>query len=118
MNESFFFHHVFTDDFDFFYGMVLVSFWRYPDPDPYRLKRIRIRPNDMDPYGSGSGSTTLLKTLFLWKFFISKPILRVLDKYIKFRYKIFLYDISMNSIILNNKVKIISYLVRHGLNSY
>ena len=22
--------------------MILVSFWRYPDPDPYRLKRIRI----------------------------------------------------------------------------
>ena len=28
--------------------MVLVSFWRYPAPDPYRL--IRIRPNDTDPY--------------------------------------------------------------------
>ena len=27
--------------------MVLVSFWHYPDPDPYRLKR--IRPNDTDP---------------------------------------------------------------------
>ena len=27
--------------------MVLVSFWRYPDP--YRLKRIRSRPNDTDP---------------------------------------------------------------------
>ena len=25
----------------------LVSFWRYPDPVPYRLKR--IRPNDTDP---------------------------------------------------------------------
>ena len=48
--------------FRFFYGMVLVSFWRYPDPDPYHLKwiRIRIRPNDMDPTGSGSGSTTLV----------------------------------------------------------
>ena len=30
--------------------MVLVSFWRYPDPDPYRLKRIRILPNEIDPY--------------------------------------------------------------------
>ena len=27
--------------------MVLVSFWRHPDPNPYRLKR--IRPNDTDP---------------------------------------------------------------------
>ena len=40
--------------------MILVSFWRYPDPDPYRLKRIRIRPNDTDPYGSGS--ETLVET--------------------------------------------------------
>ena len=29
--------------------MVLVSFLRYPDPDPYRLKRIRIWQNDTDP---------------------------------------------------------------------
>ena len=29
-----FFHHVFTDNFDFFYGVVLVSFRSYPDPDP------------------------------------------------------------------------------------
>ena len=41
--------------------MVLVSFWHYPDPDQRFLKRIRIRirPNETDPYGSGSGSTTL-----------------------------------------------------------
>ena len=41
--------------------MILVSSWRYPDPDPYRLKWIWIRPNDTDPYRSGSrsGSTTL-----------------------------------------------------------
>ena len=34
--------------------MVLVSFWRYPDPDQRFLKRIRIRPNETDPYRSGS----------------------------------------------------------------
>ena len=32
-----------------------------PDPDPERgLKWIRIRPNAVDPGGSGSGSETLL----------------------------------------------------------
>ena len=45
--------------------MVLVSFWHYPDPDPYCLKRIRtqIRPNDTDPYRSGS--ETMLAYLLL-----------------------------------------------------
>ena len=52
--------------------MVLVSFWRYPDP--YRLKRIRIRPNYTEPYGSGSetlvhieehGDRSLLTSLVL-----------------------------------------------------
>ena len=33
-------------------------FW-YPDPDQRFLKRIRIRANDTDPTGSGSGSETL-----------------------------------------------------------
>ena len=41
--------------------MVLVNFWRYPDPYQRFLIRIRIRPNDTDPTGSGSGSETLLK---------------------------------------------------------
>ena len=38
--------------------MVLVNFWRYPDPYQRFLIRIRIRirPNDTDPTGSGSGS--------------------------------------------------------------
>ena len=31
--------------------MVMVSFWRYSDPD--LLKWIRIRPNETDPSGSG-----------------------------------------------------------------
>ena len=39
--------------------MVLVNFWRYPDPYQRFLIRIRIRPNDTDPTGSGSGSETL-----------------------------------------------------------
>ena len=49
--------------------MILVSFWRYPDPDPYRLKRIRIqiRPNDTDPYGSGS-TTLLTRAMDLFRF--------------------------------------------------
>ena len=57
--KIFFFPSCIYRQFIFFYGMVLVSFWRYPDPDPYRLKwiMIRIRPNDMDPTGSGSGLT-------------------------------------------------------------
>ena len=38
--------------------MVLVNFWRYPDP--YQRFLIRIRPNDTDP--TGSGSETLVKT--------------------------------------------------------
>ena len=29
--------------------MVSVSFWRYPDPDPYRLKRIRPIDTEPDP---------------------------------------------------------------------
>ena len=29
--------------------MVLVSFWRYPDPYPLKRIGIRIRPNDKDP---------------------------------------------------------------------
>ena len=33
----FFVYSIFKDIF----FMVLVSFWRNPDPDPYRLKRIR-----------------------------------------------------------------------------
>ena len=50
--------------------MVLVNFWRYPDPYQRFLIRIRIRPNDTDPTGSGSGSgsETLLqkkKNVFL-----------------------------------------------------
>jgi len=32
--------------------MVLVNFWRYPDPYQRFLIRIRIRPNDTDPTGS------------------------------------------------------------------
>ena len=42
--------------------MVLVNFWRYPDPYQRFLIRIRIRirPNDTDPTGSGSGSETLV----------------------------------------------------------
>ena len=38
------------------------NFWEIwlLDPDPDRLKRIRIRPNETDPYGSGS--TTLIQT--------------------------------------------------------
>ena len=34
--------------------MILVNFWRYPDPYQRFLIRIRIRPNDTDPTGSGS----------------------------------------------------------------
>ena len=38
---------IFKDNFFF---MVLVSsFWPYPESDPYRLKWTRIRPNDTDP---------------------------------------------------------------------
>ena len=40
--------------------MVLVSFWRYPDPHQRFLIRIRIRSNDTDPTGSGSA------TLIFW----------------------------------------------------
>ena len=47
--------------------MVLVNFWRYPDPYQRFLIpiRIRIRPNDTDPTGSGSGSgsETLVKII-------------------------------------------------------
>ena len=39
--------------------MVLVHFWRYPDP--YQRFLIWIRPNDTDP--TGSGSETLILTL-------------------------------------------------------
>ena len=45
--------------------MVLVNFWRYPDPYQRFLIRIRIRPNYTDPTGSGSGSETLVKYIFL-----------------------------------------------------
>ena len=41
--------------------MVLVNFWRYPDPYQRFLIRIRIRPNDTDP--TGSGSETLLNVI-------------------------------------------------------
>jgi len=34
----------------------------YPDPDQRFLKWIRIRPNDTDPTGSGSGYETLHNT--------------------------------------------------------
>ena len=42
---------------------VFHDFFWYPDPDQRFLIRIRIRPNDMDPTGSGSksGSETLYK---------------------------------------------------------
>ena len=43
--------------------MVLVNFWRYPDPYQRFLIRIRIRPNDTDPTGSGSGSETLITSI-------------------------------------------------------
>ena len=63
--KEFFFSSYIYGQFWFFMEWFWVSFWRYPDPDPYRLKwiRIRIRPNDMDPTGSGSGSgsTTLYR---------------------------------------------------------
>ena len=39
--------------------MVLVNFWRYPDPYQRFLIRIRIRPNDTDP----TGSETLMLTV-------------------------------------------------------
>ena len=42
--------------------MVLVNFWRYPDP--YQRFLIRIRPNDTDPTGSGSGSETLQESIY------------------------------------------------------
>ena len=56
-----------SGQFWFFFGMVFVSFWRYPDPDPYHLNwiRIRLRPNELDPTGSGSGSATLLLVIAL-----------------------------------------------------
>ena len=38
----------------------LSRFFCYPDPYPRFLKWIRIRPNDTDHTGSGSGSETLL----------------------------------------------------------
>ena len=41
--------------------MVLVNFWRYPDPYQRFLIRIRIRPNETDP--TGSGSETLLNII-------------------------------------------------------
>jgi len=39
--------------------MVLVNLWRYPDPYQRFLIRIRIRPNDTDPTGSGSETLVL-----------------------------------------------------------
>ena len=51
LNSQNFFLRVNSIFKDIFF-IVLVSFWRYPDPDPYRLKRIQIRPNDTDPYES------------------------------------------------------------------
>ena len=41
--------------------MVLVNFWRYPDPYQRFLIRIRIRHNDTDP--TGSGSETLIEII-------------------------------------------------------
>ena len=39
-----------------------------PDLDPERgLKRIRIRPNAVDPGVSGSGSATLITMVFLYE---------------------------------------------------
>ena len=46
--------------------MVLVNFWRYPDPYQRFLIRIRIRipPNDTDPTGSGSETLVALEFFF------------------------------------------------------
>ena len=41
-------------------------------PDAYRLKRIRIRPNDTDPYGPGS--ETLLLMIFMYFKFAPCPL--------------------------------------------
>ena len=54
------------------YFMVLVSFWRYPDPDLYCLKQIRFRPNDTDPDLKHCKKFSLFK---LKKFeLVSRPI--------------------------------------------
>ena len=44
--------------------MVMVNFWRYPDPYQRFLIRIRIRPNDTDPTGSGSETLVALEFFF------------------------------------------------------
>ena len=51
--------------------MVLVNFWRYPDPYQRFLILIRIRPNDTDPTGSGSGSETLSYFIYFYDVVIS-----------------------------------------------
>ena len=60
LNSQNFFLRVNSIFKDIFF-IVLVSFWRYPDPDPYRLKR--IRPNYTDPFGSGSETLLFLLRL-------------------------------------------------------
>ena len=44
---------------------VYPDFFWYPDPDQRSLKR--IRPNDTDPTGSGSGSETLIYLVRNWE---------------------------------------------------
>ena len=56
--------------------MVLVNFWRYPDPYQRFLIRIRIRPNDTDPTGSGS------ETLVALEFFFSREVSKSFKCYV------------------------------------
>ena len=43
----------FLHNFGWFVCEFITIFFWYPDPDPRFLMRIRIRPNDTDPTGSG-----------------------------------------------------------------
>ena len=84
--------------------MVLVNFWRYPDPYQRFLIRIRIRPNDADPTGSGSETlkkrttktaelTFTLCTCFLNHFLFQKA---KNHSRLKSSYQIMFYDLNNN----------------------
>ena len=78
--------------------MILVSFWRYLDPDLYRLKR--IQPNATDPYGSGSGSTTLIQSLWFGSFKYS-TILGQMNRYLIYIFFGLSYSLWNNGIVIH-----------------
>ena len=59
--SDFFLKKLYFYNFGWFVCEFIAIFYRYPDPDQRFLMRIRIRPNDTDP--TGSGSETLRETI-------------------------------------------------------